>query len=163
MPRKLKKGNETALPYGLCKEYGIPLKDGAKPSEAWQALKWKTGHDPEYFFRQAERKEKAEQDAKKAAQYRREALMQKYGVTDEATAERLFSRDQRREERREKAAESAKKWYRGMSSGNAETGGSRKKGKIRRLNKQHAKTAEGGSVQKAESTVKKGVQKHASI
>lgn len=39
--------NKYSLPYGLCKKYGIDLPDGARPREAWEALK-KHGVYPPY-------------------------------------------------------------------------------------------------------------------
>ena len=41
---------DTHLPYGLCKEYGIELPAGATPTDAWNALKEKTGRSPDSFY-----------------------------------------------------------------------------------------------------------------
>ena len=39
--------NKNALPFGLCKKFGISLPDGARPRDAWEALK-QHGVYPQY-------------------------------------------------------------------------------------------------------------------
>ena len=41
------------LAFGLCKKYGIELPKGAAPSDAWEALKEKTGKGPMEFYSQS--------------------------------------------------------------------------------------------------------------
>lgn len=47
------KGNfdtNYSLPYGLCAEEGIELPKGATPQDAWDALKQKTGKEPDEYY-----------------------------------------------------------------------------------------------------------------
>ena len=57
-----KKDGNNALPFGLCKKFGISLPSKATPTDAWNALEKRTGKKPEDFYRdlQSEKWEKAE-------------------------------------------------------------------------------------------------------
>lgn len=46
-----KKGGNIGLPFGLCEKYGIQLPPNARPRDAWEALKNKTGLTPEDFYK----------------------------------------------------------------------------------------------------------------
>ena len=59
-----KKGGNIGLPFGLCEKYGIQLPPNARPRDAWEALKNKTGLSPEDFYRDLRQKEKKEKSAK---------------------------------------------------------------------------------------------------
>lgn len=43
----------SRLAFGLCKKYGIELPKGAKPKDAWEALKEKTGKSARDFYNQS--------------------------------------------------------------------------------------------------------------
>ena len=47
----MKKGGNIGLPFGLCEKYGIQLPPNARPRDAWEALKNKTGMSPEDFYK----------------------------------------------------------------------------------------------------------------
>ena len=48
--------NKNALPYGLCKRYGIELPEGATPRDAWDALKQRTGKSIDQLYDEVESK-----------------------------------------------------------------------------------------------------------
>lgn len=48
--------NKNALPYGLCKRYGIELPEGATPRDAWDALKQRTGKSVDQLYDEVEGK-----------------------------------------------------------------------------------------------------------
>ena len=80
---------DNRLAFGLCKEYGIELPEGAEPKDAWDALKGVTGKSPTWFYKhpgvKATRKKteaapkKTEEEPKKAGPYEPELLGREKG------------------------------------------------------------------------------------
>lgn len=68
---------DTHLPYGLCKEYGIELPDGASPADAWAALKEKTGREPGSFYAEKATSEQKERAIKVRGPKQTKAYIQK--------------------------------------------------------------------------------------
>ena len=48
--RQTRFDTNNSLPYGLCEKEGIHLKERATPTDAWNALKKKTGKGPEQYY-----------------------------------------------------------------------------------------------------------------
>ncbi len=51
------KVKNNRLPFGLCMKYDIPIKKHWTPTDAWNALKEKTGKDMLQFFRELNKEE----------------------------------------------------------------------------------------------------------
>lgn len=60
--KKQKEGGNIGLPFGLCEKYGIILPENATPTQAWDALKEKTGLSPDSFYKKLNKEEPEKQN-----------------------------------------------------------------------------------------------------